>query len=67
MRIVVVVVQLLISVIVTASVMPVVLVTFPPAQNDRVGLAIMAAILAVTFLLTALVWPKKKGTGRRRA
>jgi hypothetical protein len=60
MRILIIVVQLLISVFVTASVMPVILVTFPAAQHDKVGLSIMAAILAVTFLLVALVWPKKK-------
>ena len=60
MRILIIVVQLLISVFVTASVMPVVLVTFPAAQQDKVGLSIMAAILAVTFLLVALVWPRKK-------
>lgn len=60
MRILIIVVQLLISVFVTATVMPVVLVNVPAAQNDKVGRGIMAAILAVTFLLVALVWPRKK-------
>jgi len=53
-------VQLVISVFVTASVMPLVLVTTPVAQTDaRIGLGLMAALLVVSFTLVALVWPRR--------
>jgi hypothetical protein len=53
-------VQLVISVFVTASVMPLVLVTTPAAQADaRIGLGLMAAVLVVSFTLVALVWPRR--------
>ena len=53
-------VQLLVSLFVTASVMPFVLVTTPAAQRQpAVGLTLMAALLVVTFTLVSLVWPKR--------
>jgi len=58
--VVVVVVQLLISLVVTASVMPLVLVTTPAAQADaRLGLGLMAGVLVVSFTLVALAWPRR--------
>ena len=58
--IVIIAVQLFISLFVTASVMPLVLVTTPAAQTQpAVGLSLMAALLIVTFTLVALVWPKR--------
>ena len=54
------IVQLLISLFVTASVMPLVLVTTPAAQADpRLGVGLMAAVLVVSFTLIALAWPRR--------
>ena len=56
----VVFVQLVVSMFVTASVMPLVLVTTPAAQADaRVGMGLMVAVLVVSFTLVALVWPRR--------
>jgi hypothetical protein len=58
--VVVVIVQLLLSLFVTASVMPLVLITTPAAQaNPGVGMGLMGAIVVVAFTLIALVWPKR--------
>ena len=58
--VVIVIVQLLISLFVTASVMPLVLVTTPAAQTSQaLGIGLMAAILVVAFTLITLVWPKR--------
>jgi len=58
--VIVVIVQLLVSLFVTASFMPLVLVTTPAAQADsRIGLGLMAAVLIVSFTLVALVWPRR--------
>ena len=57
----VIVIQLLVSLVVTASVMPLVLVTTPSAAADpRLGMALMAAVLLVSFSIVALVWPRRK-------
>jgi len=58
--VVVVIVQILLSLFVTASVMPLVLITTPAAQTSpAVGMGLMAAIVVVAFTLIALVWPKR--------
>lgn len=58
--VVVIVVQLLLSLLVTASVMPLVLITTPAAQTSpSVGMGLMAAIVVVAFTLIALVWPRR--------
>ncbi|HXT71811.1 MAG TPA: hypothetical protein VN700_18790 [Vicinamibacterales bacterium] len=58
--VVVVIVQILVSLFVTASVMPLVLVTTPAAQTDpRLGLALMGGVLIVAFTLIALAWPRR--------
>ena len=58
--VIVVIVQLLLSFFVTASVMPLVLVTTPAAQADpRIGVGLMAALLVVSFTLVALAWPRR--------
>jgi hypothetical protein len=55
-----VIVQLLLSLFVTASVMPLVLITTPAAQaSPAVGMGLMGAIVVVAFTLIALVWPKR--------
>lgn len=58
--VVIVIVQLLLSLFVTATVMPLVLITTPAAQTSpEVGMGLMAAIVVVAFTLIALVWPKR--------
>jgi hypothetical protein len=53
-------VQILLSLFVTASVMPLVLITTPAAQaSPAVGMGLMAAIVVVAFTLIALAWPKR--------
>ena len=59
MRALIVFVQVLISAVLTASLMPVVLVTVPAAQDDRTGLAIVSGLFVVSFLGILLVWPKR--------
>ena len=58
---IVIVIQILVSAFLTASVMPLILVTTPAAAaNPRLGLGLMAAVLLVSFTLVALVWPRRK-------
>ncbi len=58
--VIVVIVQLMVSLFVTASIMPLVLVTTPAAQADaRLGVGLMAAVLVVSFTLVALAWPRR--------
>ncbi len=52
--------QVIISLFVTAVTMPFVLVVAPSAQDQRVGLAWMAGILALTFSAVHVVWPRRK-------
>ena len=59
MRFVIVIVQLLISAVITASVMPALLVALPAARDRRVGLSVMAGVMAVSFVLMALIWPRR--------
>jgi hypothetical protein len=60
MRLVIVVVQLVISAVVTATVMPALLVALPAARDRRVGLSLMAGLMAVSFAVIALLWPRRK-------
>jgi len=58
--VIVVIVQLMVSLFVTASIMPLVLVTTPAAQADaRIGAGLMAGVLVVSFTLVALAWPRR--------
>jgi hypothetical protein len=61
MRVLIVIVQLLVALFLTASLMPIVFITVPAAQNDRVGLGIMLGLLVIAFAIITLLWP-----GRRR-
>jgi hypothetical protein len=60
MRLWILFLQAIVSFFVTAVTMPFVLVLAPSAQDQRVGLAWMAGILAVTFSAVHLVWPRRK-------
>ena len=60
MRAVTVALQVLISLVVTASLMPVLMYALPATEDSRYGLATMAGLFAAIFVLLALAWPKKK-------
>jgi len=60
MRGVAIVIQVLISLVVAASVMPVLLVAVPATQNQRVGPALALGIAALVFVLVRIVWPRRK-------
>lgn len=60
MRVLIVIVQFLVAVFLTASLMPLVLVSVPAAQNQRVGLGIMAGVLVAAFAIVSLLWPARK-------
>jgi hypothetical protein len=60
MRPVVLAVQVIISLVLTASLMPVVLVTIPAAQNDRVGQGLAIGIFVLSFAVVAILWPRRK-------
>ncbi len=61
MRALIVLVQLVVSFVVTASVMPLILVSVPAAVADhRVGLGLMAVLFTLSFVVVALVWPGRK-------
>jgi hypothetical protein len=54
------IVQVAVSVVVVASVMPVVLLTLPSAREGRLGLASAGVMLGVAFVLIRLVWPRRR-------
>ena len=59
--VVIVIVQLVLAVFLTASLMPLLLVGVPAAQTaPRLGVALMVALCAVLFAAVALVWPRKR-------
>ena len=60
MRAVTVALQVLISLAVTASLMPVLIYAQPAARDGRYGLATMAGLFVLIFVVLALAWPKKK-------
>jgi len=60
MAVVILLAQIVISIIVAALSMPALLATFPAVREQPLGLVVMAAILAVTFVGVRLVWPKRK-------
>ncbi len=60
MRGVAVVIQILISFVVAATLMPVLLVSVPAAQSPSLGPALAIGVAALTFVLVRLVWPRHK-------
>lgn len=59
-------VQFILAVVVTASVMPIVLVKAPAAREGPMGMSIAVVILITTFVLLWLVWPRRKTETRER-
>jgi hypothetical protein len=53
--------MVLITFFVTATVMPVVLVTVPAAQNDRIGVAFVCGVAVVVFAVLRLAFSKVRG------
>ena len=58
MRALAVVVQIVISLVVAASLMPVVLTMVPDAQARSVGPTVALGIAAFAFLIVRIVWPR---------
>jgi hypothetical protein len=63
MRLVVLLVQIGISFVVTATVLPAVLFAVPPAREGRAGLAVAGGVMFTTFLVIWLLWPRKRRDG----
>lgn len=60
MRVVLTIVQIAVSFVVVASVMPVVLLALPAAREGRLGLVMMGLMLAAAFVVIRLVWPRRR-------
>jgi hypothetical protein len=60
MRAVAVVVQVLVSFVLVASLMPILLVTVPATQKASVGPPVALAMGVLAFLVVRLVWPRHK-------
>jgi len=53
--------QLAISVFLAVSLMPLVLVSVPAAQEEpRLGLGLMAGVGVLAFVTLVLVWPRRR-------
>jgi hypothetical protein len=52
--------QIVISLIVTALSLPALLGTVPALRDRPAGLAVMAVVMAVTFVGLRLIWPRRK-------
>lgn len=61
MRAVIFCVQVLIAVLLTASMMPLVLVAVPAAQSHPgFGLGLMGGVFILSIAVLTLVWPRRK-------
>ncbi len=60
MRALVLLLQIVVSVVVTALCMPVLLATVPAARERPLGLAAVAVIAGLTFAGLRVVWPKRQ-------
>ena len=62
MRVVLILVaQLAISIFVTATVMPMILVSVPAVrEHPRLGVGLMVGVAVVSFVVLALAWPRKR-------
>jgi len=59
MKAVVIIVQVFLSLVLVASLMPLVLVMVPWMRQDRVGLVAVITLFAAVFVLIRLVWPRR--------
>lgn len=60
MRMAVLVLQLVLTFVLTALVMPALLFSIPAARNDRLGLALMSGTAVLVFVILRLVWPRRR-------
>jgi hypothetical protein len=60
MAAVILLVQIVISLVVTALSMPMLLGTIPALREKPAGLAVMAVVMAVTLGGLRLIWPRRK-------
>jgi len=51
--------QVALSVLVTSLVVPVLVVAIPTARTPGVGLPVAAGVLAGTFIVFRVLWPRK--------
>jgi hypothetical protein len=65
MRALIVIVQVLVSLVLTASLMPVIFVTIPAAQDQRIGIGLMVAVLIASFAAVSFLWPARSRRTRR--
>lgn len=54
------VLQLGVSLAVSGFVMPLILVNVPPARDNHIGLALSGALIATTFVVVRVLWPKRR-------
>jgi hypothetical protein len=62
MRIATVFLQVILTVVITASVLPAALFAFPVLQEGRAGMAAAVATMVLVFAVLLLVWPRRKGS-----
>lgn len=53
-------IQVLISLFVAATLMPVLLVSVPEMQSASVGPAVAVVVAALTFVVVRIVWPRHR-------
>ncbi len=56
-----VVLMVIASLLVTATVMPLVLVNVPAARNDKIGMALMGGMVIATFGVIWAIWSRFGG------
>lgn len=56
----IVLLQLVITFVVTALSLPALLATIPALRDQPLGLLVMAVVAAVTFAGLRLIWPRRK-------
>jgi hypothetical protein len=52
--------QIVITLVVTALSLPALLATIPALRDQPLGLGVMAVVAAVTFAGLRLIWPRRK-------
>jgi hypothetical protein len=65
MRFAIVLLQLILTVVITASVLPALLFAFPVLQEGRAGMSAAAAMMVTVFVVLLLVWPRRKASAPR--
>ena len=56
----IVLLQIVITFVVTALSLPALLATIPALRDQPLGLVVMAVVAAVTFAGLRLIWPRRK-------